>query len=50
MSEDKERRIKALEIENIELKENERIKKTSNNLGKINEINLNHLQDRITDL
>ena len=44
MSEDKDRKIKQLEVENIELKETDRMKKNVSNFDKINEMNVRHLE------
>lgn len=39
MSEEKDRRIKQIELENLELKENDRTKNMNANYNKLNEIN-----------
>ena len=50
MSEDKDRKIKQLEVENIELKETDRMKKNVSNFDKINEMNVRHLEQKVADL
>lgn len=50
MNEDKDKLIKDLQMENLDLREDERARKVPNSMKKINDLNQNHLEDKLADL